>query len=77
MTAIIIFTVYVQRKAILSLYQSLLLETCKAILATILWLWLILDSAFGPWKEDWSAPMRDKYVARRVARVALGVIVLM
>ncbi|KAJ4298978.1 hypothetical protein N0V90_004222 [Kalmusia sp. IMI 367209] len=49
MAAGIIFAVYVQRKASMSKYQYLIFEGTKSILATALWLWLILESAFGPW----------------------------
>ncbi|KAF1976887.1 hypothetical protein BU23DRAFT_565555 [Bimuria novae-zelandiae CBS 107.79] len=49
MAAGIIFSVYVQHKAEITPYQYLLLEATKSILATGLWLWLILDAGSGPW----------------------------
>ncbi|KAF2646252.1 hypothetical protein P280DRAFT_464489, partial [Massarina eburnea CBS 473.64] len=75
----IVFIVYVQRKAIISSYQNFLFEAVKAILATALWLWLILDSAFGPWWKDWNkyrSPNVEKLIAWRVRCSALAVIVL-
>ncbi|KAF1957782.1 hypothetical protein CC80DRAFT_546844 [Byssothecium circinans] len=76
----IVFIVYVQRKAIVTTYQTLLFETSKTLFATALWLWLILDSAFGPWQNDWDEhrwnPGREEMVAWRVRSAALAIIVL-
>ncbi|KAK7185911.1 hypothetical protein DPSP01_009939 [Paraphaeosphaeria sporulosa] len=74
----IIFCVYVQRKAAISPYQYVLFETAKSVLATALWLWFILDAAFGPWvahcrEYEWRGPC---HVGARVSRAALASIVL-
>ncbi|KAF2675679.1 hypothetical protein K458DRAFT_437823 [Lentithecium fluviatile CBS 122367] len=74
MAAGIIFIVYVQRKAIVSSFQTLVFEAIKSALATGLWLWLILDSAFGPWK-NWRH-IGDEDVERRIKRAALSSILL-
>jgi hypothetical protein len=75
MSAGIIFIVYVQRKALVSAYQTLICEAVKSVLATALWLWLILDAAFGPWKEG--GYIHDEDVERRVKRAALSSILLL
>lgn len=75
MAAGIVFIVYVQRKAVVTNFQTLLFETIKSILATGLWLWLILDSAFGPWKYRY-VYHDGKDVERRVKRAALSSILL-
>lgn len=78
MAASIIFSVYVQRKAIISPHQYLLFEAFKSLMATGLWLWLILDAAFGPWveacrKESWC----HYETGPRVTRAGLASVVLL
>jgi hypothetical protein len=82
MAAGIIFIVYIQRKAIATPFQTLCFEGAKSTLATGLWLWLILDSTFGPWQVGYHDHVPDTYadpdlVRRRVLRDALAVIVLL
>ncbi|KAJ4349549.1 uncharacterized protein N0V89_008165 [Didymosphaeria variabile] len=79
MAAGIIFSVYVQRKAVISLYQYLLFEAAKSLLATGLWLWLILDAAYGPWQDECKSNpyVRPCDVSARVSRAALASVVLL
>jgi hypothetical protein len=82
MSAGIVFIVYVQRKAVATPYQALIFEVAKSVLATGLWLWLILDSAFGPWRVQHHDHAPDTYadpdyVRRRVQRDALASLLLM
>ncbi|CAN9273333.1 unnamed protein product [Alternaria alternata] len=82
MAAGIVFIVYVQRKAIATPYQVLMFEAAKSVLATGLWLWLILDSAFGPWRVQHHDHAPDTYVdpdyvKRRVQHDALASLLLM
>ncbi|KAH7082024.1 hypothetical protein FB567DRAFT_605233 [Paraphoma chrysanthemicola] len=81
MAAGIIFIVYVQRKAVVTSYQTLLFEGLKSILATGLWFWLIIDSAFGPWRWEHHDHVPDSHaspeeVAKRVKRAALASLLL-
>ena len=81
MAAGIVFIVYVQRRAIATPYQVLMLEAAKSVLATGLWLWLILDSAFGPWRVQHHDHAPDTYVdpdyvKRRVQHDALASLLL-
>ena len=76
MAAGIIFIVIVQRKVSSTDLLTLQFEVAKSILATGLWLWLMLDSAFGPWKRrQYRDPSRE--VPRRVARAATAAILLL
>jgi hypothetical protein len=57
-------------------------EVAKSVLATGLWLWLILDSAFGPWRIQHHDHVPDTYadpdyIRRRVQRDALASLLLM
>ncbi|KAF2660333.1 hypothetical protein K491DRAFT_688379 [Lophiostoma macrostomum CBS 122681] len=75
LAAAIIFIVYIQRKAALTPLLTLLFESLKSVFATAMWVWLILDAAFGPWKEWYGARPGD--VERRVDRAALAVVLLL
>jgi hypothetical protein len=75
MAGAIIFLVIVQRKASVSDGQTFQFEAAKSLLATGLWLWLILDSAFGPWQRDWNYPREER--SRRVVRSAFASILLL
>jgi hypothetical protein len=44
----IIFAVWVQYKVPMSRKVTLYFEIAKSAFATAIWLWLILDAAFGP-----------------------------
>lgn len=78
MAAGIIFCVYVQRKAQISTTQSLLFEAAKSVLATGLWLWFVLDSAFGPWLQRcrYYAHDCDERIPRTVRALLSGVVLL-
>ncbi|KAI4950510.1 hypothetical protein J4E91_004393 [Alternaria rosae] len=74
MSAGIVFIVYVQRKAIATPFQAFIFEIAKSLFATGLWLWLILDSAFGPRRGYYTEP---ELVRRRVQRDALASLLLL
>ena len=74
MSAGIVFIVYVQRKAIATPFQAFVFEIVKSVFATGLWLWLILDSAFGPHRGYYTEP---EVVRRRVQRDALASLLLL
>jgi hypothetical protein len=71
----IMFAVLVQLKVPLSDYRTLMFESVKSGLATLLWLWLLLDSAFGPWQCRWTRPGDEK--SRRIARALASSILLL
>jgi hypothetical protein len=52
-------------------------EATKSALATAMWLWLILDAAFGPWRDSSYYPDPEHRVRDRVIRAALTSIVLL
>ena len=78
MAAGIVFIVFVQRKTFASSRQpvqigdftpeglSFLFEVAKSVLATAMWIWLLLDSAVGP----------NAYHDRVVTAVISGVLLL-
>ena len=74
MSAGIVFIVYVQRKAVATPFQVFVFEVAKSVLATGLWLWLILNSAFGPNRGYYTEP---EIVRRRVQRDALASLLLL
>jgi hypothetical protein len=57
----IAFIALLQRRNQLDKTQLLLFETVKAGLATTMWMWLLMDTLFGPWRDEY----RDDYVAER------------
>lgn len=61
----IIFVVIVQRKVVSTKLLTLQFEAIKTVLATGLWIWLMLDSALGRWAEE------------RVPRATMASILLM
>ncbi|KAF2109617.1 hypothetical protein BDV96DRAFT_585036 [Lophiotrema nucula] len=62
----ITFIVITQRRTVLDNTKRLVFEGVKSGLATGLWLWLLMDSLFGPWQY-----FNDRDVAERKAmRVA-------
>ncbi|KAF2789883.1 hypothetical protein K505DRAFT_365216 [Melanomma pulvis-pyrius CBS 109.77] len=52
MAAGIIFVVIVQRKVVATKLLTLQFEAGKTVLATGLWVWLMLDSALGRWSRE-------------------------
>lgn len=79
MAAGIIFAVYVQQNSVVSAYQNMLFEAAKSLTATVMWLWLVLDSAFGPWYEECNKYYYRKPCdkGRRIAKTAVAVLVLL
>jgi hypothetical protein len=76
MAAGIIFIVLVQRKIIVSGFLTFEFEVAKSLLATGLWLWLVLDSAFGPWQNrNWMDPDTEK--PRRLERSVVAFVLLL
>ena len=72
------FLVIVQLKVSLNTSTTLIFESVKSTLASGLWLWLMLDSAFGPWQRRWSNPeQREEEKVQRLARAATCVILLL
>jgi hypothetical protein len=67
MAAGIIFIVLVQHRAELDTYKTFVAEASKSILATGLWLWLLMDSLFGPWQSHYG----DRDAIRRMKRARL------
>jgi hypothetical protein len=53
MAAAIIFIVLVQLRTRNTAKLTYGFEFGKSCLATALWLWLVFDSAFGPWQNGW------------------------
>ncbi|KAE9378989.1 hypothetical protein N431DRAFT_450906 [Stipitochalara longipes BDJ] len=66
----VVFAVWIQRSVRMSRKVTLYFEIAKCGFATAIWLWLILDAAFGPgyWGDYPRKPM--------VFRAAISVIVL-
>ncbi|KAF2872246.1 hypothetical protein BDV95DRAFT_379121 [Massariosphaeria phaeospora] len=75
MAAGIMFVVVVQRKSTETNYRAFIFESVKSGLATGLWLWLMLDSGYGPWRHRYAHSDRD--VEMRVARSATAGILLL
>jgi hypothetical protein len=74
MSATIIFIIFIQRQPIQSAAIRLYLEIAKASCATAVWLWLLMDSIFGPTRGYYNNP-RGR--APRIASAALSVFVLL
>ena len=49
----IILAVWVQYKILMAHKVTLYFETAKSAFATTIWLWLILDAAFGPGMDSY------------------------
>lgn len=72
MAAGIIYIVLIQRRARPHTSASLTLafESGKLVLAFALWLWLILDAAFGPWDRYYYNRPEDRH--GRIVRAAIS-----
>lgn len=78
MAAGILFAVVVQRKAdaLISKRTTFIVEAVKSGLATAIWLWLVLDSMFGPWADYGSQhPPADR--GTKIMTSLISVLVLM
>jgi hypothetical protein len=75
----IIFTIVIQLRVPVSIYLTFVFESVKSVLATGMWLWLILDAAFGPWQRDYyyPGPDLDRRIRTKVIRAALSSVVLL
>lgn len=71
----IIFTVFVQRNANMSKTITLYFEEAKSGLATGVWLWLLLDTIFGPEHHYWYYYNGPR--GPRITRAAISVILLL
>lgn len=70
----IIFAVWIQRSIRISRKIALYFESAKSAFATAIWLWLILDAAFGPGIHRYRGNGPRKPM---VLRAAISVIVLL
>ncbi|KAF2191583.1 hypothetical protein K469DRAFT_720635 [Zopfia rhizophila CBS 207.26] len=79
MAACIIYIVLVQRKLLPQDTDRMAFpfEIGKSVLATSLWLWLILDAAFGPWQNGRDGERLEEEVRMRIARAAIASILLL
>jgi hypothetical protein len=74
MAAGIVFLAIIQLKIPLNDPTVLQFEVGKSLLATALWIWLMLDSAFGPWQNYWH---NEDEKIRRLTRSATASLLLM
>jgi hypothetical protein len=70
----IVFAVWIQRSVRMSRKVTLYFEIAKSTFATAIWLWLILDAAFGPGLRRYRG---DYPRTPLVTRAAISVIVLL
>ena len=79
MAAGIIFIVILQLRVALKYTTIFIFECVKSLLATLLWLWLMLDAVFGPWQQRWKNRNENDIAEekkQRLARAAVSVILL-
>jgi hypothetical protein len=65
----IIFLSIITMRQPLSNLNMLRFEVGKSILATSLWLWLVLDAAFGPWQYRYPNVDKDYIHRQKIARI--------
>jgi len=65
----IMFLAIIQLRAHLDNVDTFRFELGKSLIATILWLWLVLDSAFGPWQDGCYNCSPEWQHQRKVARL--------
>ncbi|KAL5354549.1 hypothetical protein ACLOAV_000638 [Pseudogymnoascus australis] len=71
LAAIILFILLIQdRMPTLSANISFILEIAKSLLATLMWLWLLLDSALADHGHRYREPSNDKFL--RVVRAFIA-----
>jgi hypothetical protein len=75
MAASIVFIVFVQRHPALPPTLIWYLEIAKSILATGLWLWLILDALFGP--DRWYGGSKPEWRNQRVGKAVVTIVLLL
>jgi len=72
----IVFIIFIQRQPIQSAAIRLYLELAKSACATAVWIWLLLDSIFGPQRGYYyNPPSRPR--APKIISAALSVFVLL
>ena len=74
MAAGVLFVILVQRHPKNTKTSTYYLEIAKSSLSTALWLWLFLDSIFGPYDRYYSRP--EEYRLRKIIQAALCFFVL-
>jgi hypothetical protein len=79
MAAGIIFIVIIQRRIQIDALKTFIFEGVKSVLATGLWLWLLLDTLFGPWQSGYSnrPDIIDERKAQRLARTITSAMLLL
>jgi hypothetical protein len=82
MAAAIIFITLVQFRTRNPPKLTFWFEFAKSALATALWLWLVYDSAFGPWQKGWRSEgqppeKRDRERRYRLMRSAVALLLPM
>lgn len=83
MAACIVLVVSVQQISMVSPHQYIRFEAGKFVLATALWLWLVLDFQSVPWLDSCRNYYKDHpyqhpcYASQRVMRAAVAGIVLL
>lgn len=75
MAAAIVFILLIQRQPIQSKVIRLYLEITKSSCATAVWLWLLMDSIFGPERGYYYNPPRPR--EPRIVSAVLSVFVLL
>ena len=73
----IIFIVLIQRRTRLDTTKTLIFEIAKSVLATAMWIWLLLDTIFGPWQKSYREDTREAAMYNRLARTFTAVIILL
>lgn len=67
MAAAILFVIIMQRQSAISKKLTLIFEVVKSSCATAVWIWLVLDSAFGPHPEyNYRPDMKGQRIIRSV-----------
>ncbi|KAF2269378.1 hypothetical protein CC78DRAFT_564671 [Lojkania enalia] len=77
MSAAILFLVIIQRSTTCTIHRTFKFEMAKSGLATALWVWLFLDSIFGPWKHKVEGWQFRGEVKGRVIRTVTSLILLL
>jgi hypothetical protein len=82
MAAAIIFIILIQFRTRNTTKLTFGFELAKSCLATALWLWLVYDSAFGPWQNGWrydGQPPEKRNIERayRLMRSAIALLLPM
>jgi hypothetical protein len=71
MSAIILFVIIMQRQGAISKRLTLIMEVVKSSCATAVWIWLVLDSAFGPHNGYGDTPKGPRIIRSIISCVTL------